>query len=128
MPPEQPPRRRITDKDRRRWSDDRLDDLKGDFEDLEAEHRAIAALYRELAPIRSLLDQYMKATDSRLDRMHTDIRELRKENRDAHTTVEKKTDTIVKQTSGTNWKEFFTYLVGATAGVGVPVALALVLH
>jgi septation ring formation regulator EzrA len=105
-----------------------LDDLKEDQDDLQAEFRAIAALYRKLDPVPSLLEQYMKTTDARLDRMHTDIRDLRQENRVAHQKVDKKTDTIVKQTSGTNWKEFFTYLVGAAAGVGVPVALALVLH
>jgi hypothetical protein len=87
VPDEPAPRRRISDKDRRRWSDPRLDDLKDDVEDVQAEQRAIAALYRQLAPLPKLLEQYMKTTDARLDRMHAALENLRDENRLQHRRV-----------------------------------------
>jgi hypothetical protein len=84
---DEPPRRRISDRDRRRWNDDRLDDLKENVDDLQAEHRAVARLPGEVAAISRLLEQYMAATDSRLDRMHTTLERLRDENRVAHKRV-----------------------------------------
>jgi hypothetical protein len=86
--PDQPqPRRRTTDRERRSWPDARLNDLKDDFEDLQAEQRALAALYRKLAPVPDLLAQYMTATDRRLDRMHDTLEKLRDENREQHRRV-----------------------------------------
>jgi hypothetical protein len=85
--PDQQPRRRQTDKDRRSWPDARLNDLKDDFEDLQAEQRALAALYRKLAPVPDLLEQYMKTTDRRLDRIDTGLEKLRDENREQHRRV-----------------------------------------
>jgi hypothetical protein len=85
--PDQQPRRRISDKDRRSWPDARLNDLKNDFEDLQAEQRALAALYRKLAPVPDLLEQYMKTTDRRLDRIDTGLEKLRDENREQHRRV-----------------------------------------
>jgi hypothetical protein len=86
--PDQPqPRRRTTDRERRSWPDARLNDLKDDFEDLQAEQRALAALYRKLAPLPDLLAQYMKTTDGRLDRMHDTLEKLRDENREQHRRV-----------------------------------------
>jgi hypothetical protein len=77
--PQQPPRRRATDRDRRRWSDPRLDDLKEDVED-KADRAELVALNR-------VLEQYMKTTDSRLDRMHGTLEKLRDENRAQHKRV-----------------------------------------
>jgi hypothetical protein len=85
--PDQQPRRRISDKDRRSWPDARLNDLKNDFEDLQAEQRALAALYRKLAPVPDLLEQYMKTTDRRLDRIDNNVEKLRDENREQHRRV-----------------------------------------
>jgi len=85
--PDQQPRRRLSDKDRRSWPDARLNDLKDDFEDLQAEQRALAALYRKLAPVPDLLEQYMKTTDRRLDRIDNNVEKLRDENREQHRRV-----------------------------------------
>lgn len=85
--PEEPPRRRITDRDRRRWSDDRLDDLKEDVDELQAEHRAVARVPGELAALSRAFEQYQGATETMLAEMRTDIRELRHENRTAHKRV-----------------------------------------
>jgi hypothetical protein len=87
VPPVPQPRRRLTDKDRRRWNDQAFDMLKDDVEDVQSEQRAIAALYRQLAPLPELLAQYMKTTDARLDRMHTALENLRDENRLQHRRV-----------------------------------------
>jgi hypothetical protein len=81
------PRRRVTDQERRRWNDTALDLLREDLEDVQSEQRAIAALYRRLAPIPNLLEQYMKTTDARLDRMHNIVEKVREENRTAHRNI-----------------------------------------
>jgi hypothetical protein len=85
--PQPQPRRRMTDRDRRRWTDQALDMLKDDVDDVQSEQRAIAALYRRLAPLPELLERYMKTTDARLDRMHTALENLRDENRLQHRRV-----------------------------------------
>jgi hypothetical protein len=119
--PEPQPRRRISDKDRRRWSDDRLDDFKADvlsdIEDLKLDRRVFARLPGEVAALNRALEQ-----------LHKDVRELRQENRSAHTRVEKKVDTTVDQTSRNPMKDFLIAALAAATGIGVPIMLAQVLH
>jgi hypothetical protein len=87
VPDEPQPRRRISDRERRRWNDQAWDMLKEDVEDVQSEQRAIAALYRKLAPLPDVLEQHMKTTDRRLDRLDTTLEKLIDENREQHRRV-----------------------------------------
>lgn len=89
--PDQPPRRRITDNDRRRWNDkaldllgDRVESHSEDIEDLRAEHRAVANLAPQMAAFRREFDEWKTERREDIAEFRTDIRELQTENRIAH--------------------------------------------
>jgi chromosome segregation ATPase len=120
--PDQPqPRRRTTDRDRRRWSDDRLDDFRETTErrldDLERFERLVAQVPGLMQGVKEQLEETQK-----------DVRELRSENRQAHTRVEQKVDTTVDQTTRSPMKDFLIAALAAATGIGVPIMLAQVLH
>jgi DNA repair ATPase RecN len=118
--PDQPPRRRTTDRDRRRWNDQAWDMLKEDVEDVQSEQRAIAALYRKLAPLPDVLEQYMKTVDRRLDRIEKGQEKLTEESRQSfernfteHKQVQAKTNEIAANVEPTRWskvKDFATFI------------------
>jgi DNA repair ATPase RecN len=119
--PDQPqPRRRISDRDRRRWNDQAWDMLKEDVEDVQSEQRAIAALYRKLAPLPDVLEQYMKTVDRRLDRIEKGQEKLTEESRQSfernfteHKQVQAKTNEIAANVEPTRWskvKDFATFI------------------
>jgi hypothetical protein len=73
--PDQPqPRRRITDKDRRRWSDDRLDDFRDTTERRFDRLEHFERLFRDSIGL-------MQGLQDQLDETQKDVRELRAENR-----------------------------------------------
>jgi DNA repair ATPase RecN len=118
--PDQPPRRRTTDRERRRWNDQAWDMLKEDVEDVQSEQRAIAALYRKLAPLPDVLEQYMKTVDRRLDRIEKGQEKLTEESRQSfernfteHKQVQAKTNEIAANVEPTRWskvKDFATFI------------------
>lgn len=86
-----PPRRRMTDHDRRRWNDTALDLLGDrvsshgeDIEDLRAEHRAVASLAPEMAAFRREFEEWKTERRDDIAEFRADIRELQAENRIAH--------------------------------------------
>jgi hypothetical protein len=104
--PDQPqPRRRITDSERRRWSDKALDMLgrrveshAEDIEELRAEMRAVSRLPGEMASLTRAFERFRENTitdlmqlreDSKEDfaEVRKDIRELRADNRQQHKRV-----------------------------------------
>jgi TolA-binding protein len=120
--PDQPqPRRRISDKDRRRWSDDRLDDFRDTTERRFDRLEHFERLFRDSIGL-------MQGLQDQLDETQKDVRELRAENRQAHTRVEQKVDTTVDQTTRNPMKDFLIAALAAATGIGVPIMLAQVLH
>lgn len=80
MADDPPPRRRIADRDRRRWSDDRLDDNRDTVE------RRLDALERFQAVIAQV-PGLMQGLEDSVERLDKDVRELRQENRLQHKRV-----------------------------------------
>ena len=68
-----PPRRRMTDKERRRWPDERLDDLKEDLEDVEHQLQALRMLPDRVKGIREGVDSVREAEHTNGQRI-TDLR------------------------------------------------------
>jgi hypothetical protein len=99
--PEPQPRRRQTDKDRRRWNDLALDLLgqrveshAEDIEDVKAEMRAVARLPAEFAAFRREFEEWKsERRDDLIELRKSDaetrdeLRELRRENREQHRRV-----------------------------------------
>jgi ABC-type transporter Mla subunit MlaD len=118
--PDQHPRRRISDRERRRWNDQAWDMLKEDVEDVQSEQRAIAALYRKLAPLPDVLEQHMKTTDRRLDRLDNTLEKVLDEQRQSfernfteHQQVQAKTNEIAANVEPTRWskvKDYATFI------------------
>src|SRR4051812_18172628 len=89
--PDQPPRRRMSDRDRRRWTDNALDMLKQQMDsnaeeiaDLRAELRAVARLPPEVAAFRREFDDWKTERREDIREFRNDIAELQKENKLAH--------------------------------------------
>jgi hypothetical protein len=114
--PDEHPRRRISDRGQAQAIDmlnQRLNRQGQRLEELEDQLIALRLLPQRVTEIREDQRDMLRRMNARFDR--TDH---------AHTELRQKTETVVAQTSGTNWKEFFTYLIGAMAGVGIPIAIA----
>jgi Sec-independent protein translocase protein TatA len=86
--PDQPPRRRITDNDRRRWNDKALDLLgerveshAQDIEEVRAELRAVSRLPAEMAALSRAFDTFREDVKEDNAETRKDIRELRAEDR-----------------------------------------------
>jgi exonuclease VII large subunit len=94
--------------------------LKEDVEDVQSEQRAIAALYRRLAPFPDVLEQYMKTVDRRLDRIEKGQEKLAEESRQSfernfteHKQVQAKANEIAANVEPTRWskvKDFATFI------------------
>lgn len=90
----QPPRRRISDRDRRRWNDQALDLLDErveshaqDIEDMQRMLRDLPQLRSEFSAFRREFDEWKAERRDDVTELRTDIRELRGENRRAHKRV-----------------------------------------
>jgi predicted PurR-regulated permease PerM len=94
--------------------------LKEDVEDVQSEQRAIAALYRKLAPLPDVLEQYMKTVDRRLDRIEKGQEKLTEESRQSfernfteHKQVQAKANEIAANVEPTRWskvKDYATFI------------------
>lgn len=150
---EDPPRRRMTDKDRRRWPDERLDDMRTDVDDVENQVQALRLLPERVKGLREVVaaldesigTQGQRTTDLRADvrSLQTSVREIRRELRAltelvatrfddvdvAHDRTEKRAQGVDPDTGErvkTQWAEVFkTIVLPAAAGVGVPIAVVL---
>jgi predicted nucleic acid-binding Zn-ribbon protein len=121
---DQPPRRRIADRDRRRWNDHSLDQLServdryatrlGDAED---QLEALRLLPEVMRDMREDIRDMRRRMDTRFDRADG-----------AHERVEQKAEQIVTQTTRNPMKDFLIAALAAATGIGVPVALAVVLN
>lgn len=92
--PGDPPRRRISDRDRRRWNDkaldllgDRVESHAEDLEELRLELRPVSRLPQEFASFRREFDEWKSERRDDVTELRKDIRELRSENRTAHKRV-----------------------------------------
>jgi hypothetical protein len=82
--PDQPPRRRATDSERRRWNDKAFDLLAGDVEEIQLEHRVLSRLPGEMAALRREFEEWKTERREDIGEFRADIRELQQENRIAH--------------------------------------------
>jgi hypothetical protein len=82
--PDQPPRRRSVDNERRRWNDQAFDLLADDVEELKLDHRALSRLPAEMAALRREFEEWKLERREDITEFRTDIRELQQENRVAH--------------------------------------------
>lgn len=122
--PQPPNQRRTTDKDRRRWNDQALDGLServdryairlGDAED---QLEALRLLPEVIRDMREDIRDMRRRMDTRFDTADY-----------AHERVEKKAKQIAEQTQKNPMKDFLIAALAAATGIGVPIALAQVLH
>jgi uncharacterized surface protein with fasciclin (FAS1) repeats len=125
--PSEPPRRRITDRDRRRWTDkalDLLDERVGthaeDIERLQVRDEELTKLRSEMTAFRREFDEWKLERRDDITEVRKDIRELRTEQGQAfarnfreHKAVQSTADRIVKNVVPTRWdkaKDFATIL------------------
>lgn len=99
MPPDdQPPRRRISDKDRRKWPDQALDQLSERVDD-SAER--LAALDRRISELRSDQLETRREVNRRLDTIETTLSENFKRNFREHREVKNTADKIAEHVAPT---------------------------
>lgn len=119
MPDDERPQRRDSDEERRRWPDERLDDLAERIDDVENHTEALVTLVERVKGIRDLLerlerqlDQNAKSHDKRFGQLRADIQRI-----DKALLSERPDGTVTPKKTGTDWK------VALAAGVGTVVPI-----
>ena len=119
-----PPRRRRADNDRRRWSDDRLDDLADDVDDLKNTAEGLSLLPERVVGIRDLLvrvERQLDQTDQRSEQRNAEIRGDIKRI-DKALLKERPDGTVEARKPGVNWP-----MILVVAGtITVPIIVALI--
>jgi predicted nucleic acid-binding Zn-ribbon protein len=120
--PDQPPRRRITDKDRRRWPDRALDQLAERLDDL-ADRQP--ALDRRISELRNDMLETRRESNRRFDRIEERLEECFTRNFEEHANVQRTANEIKKKVapSRLDWALKFATIVSL---IMVPILAAWV--
>jgi ABC-type transporter Mla subunit MlaD len=111
--PDQPPRRRITDKDRRQWSDARLTDRQGvvdrRLDTLEEFQRVMAQVPGLMSGLQEQLEETQKDVREMRARMDKNFDRNFAEHREVKQTADEIAKTV-KPTSMSKVRDFVTYV------------------
>lgn len=118
MPADDPPRRRVSDRERRRWPDAALDQLS---ERVDASDDRFASLDRRMSEVRTDLAQ----TNERLARIERTLNESFARNFREHQAVRQTTEQIAKTVAPTRWDKVKDF-AAIVSTLLVPVLVAII--